>query len=146
VGGLLAHRTSAVLPKSCPVMEKDRPKRNGTHRFRLSLFVCTESKMKASKLVVVVLAFTLRSISAFGQGVGNSSNAGTPQNAIFHGSDIDAVQLNNGGLSVDIPLGGTPGRGLSTGYRLIYNSRTWYLRQNNCPPDQACPYYVTLTK
>lgn len=81
------------------------------------------------RMALVPLVVLLCSLPALPQAISNSSNAGTPENAVFHGSDIDVVQTNNGGLTVSIDLTGTPGRGLSTGYRLIYNNKVWKMTE-----------------
>src|SRR5262245_49938052 len=55
----------------------------------------------------------------------NQLNTGYPENAIFHGSDMDNVQVNNGNLHVQIPISGVKGRGLSTSSKVVYNSKSW---------------------
>src|SRR6266852_579412 len=57
--------------------------------------------------------------------VSNQLSTGYPENGIFHGSEIDNVQINNGGLHVEIPISGAKGRGLSTAAKVIYNSKNW---------------------
>jgi RHS repeat-associated protein len=52
-------------------------------------------------------------------------NTGYPENGIFHGSDIDNVQINNGGLHLDIPIFSAKGRGLNVASRVVYNSKAW---------------------
>ena len=52
-------------------------------------------------------------------------NTGYPENGIFHGSDVDNVQINNGGLHVEIPIYSAKGRGLSVGAKVVYNSKGW---------------------
>jgi hypothetical protein len=39
-----------------------------------------------------------------GQSTGNPVNTGVPENGVFHGSDVESVQVNNGNLHVDIPI------------------------------------------
>jgi RHS repeat-associated protein len=67
---------------------------------------------------------------------GPPANIGAPENVAFHGSDIDAVQMDNGGLTVNLDLSETQGRQISTGYKLVYNSKNWRLNQQ-CSDTQC---------
>jgi RHS repeat-associated protein len=57
-----------------------------------------------------------------GQGVPKELNTGYPENSIFHGSEIDNVQLQNGNLHVTIPIWSAKGRGLNTGFNFVYDN------------------------
>ena len=57
--------------------------------------------------------------------VSNQLNTGYPENGVFHGSELDNVQINNGGLHVEIPISGAKGRGQSTTSKVVYNSKGW---------------------
>lgn len=83
-----------------------------------------------------IVAVLLFASAASPQAISNSSNSGSPENAVFHGSDIDAVQTNNGGLTVSLDLAGTPGRGISTGYRLVYSNKVWKMTEQ-CTDTQC---------
>src|SRR5215471_6136568 len=45
--------------------------------------------------------------------VDDSSNVGLPTTGAFNGSNVDAVQLQNRGLSNQVPIAAIKGRGLS---------------------------------
>src|SRR5713226_813006 len=93
--------------------------------------------MRATKHSFVVLAVTVFAVSCFGQDVNNSLNVGIPENGVFHGTDIETVQLGNGGLHIELPLWSVAGRGLSVGYSYIYDNRAWrFLR--NCDSSGFC--------
>jgi hypothetical protein len=79
----------------------------------------------SSKNAVAVCVFTIVCALCAGAQIPNQLNTGYPENGIFHGSDIDNVQINNGGLHVDIPLYSAKGRGLGVGARVVYNSKGW---------------------
>ncbi len=89
------------------------------------------SMLKKSSSCVCLLVFLLLAllgVAANAQGVPNQLNTGYPENGLFHGSDIDNVQINNGGLHVEIPISTTKGRGLSTSSKVVYNSKSWTFR------------------
>src|SRR5262249_26233747 len=58
----------------------------------------------------------------------NQLNTGFPENGIFRGTDIENVQMNNGGLHVDIPTFSAKGRGMNVSSRVVYNSKSWTFR------------------
>jgi RHS repeat-associated protein len=60
--------------------------------------------------------------------VSNQLNTGFPENGIFRGSDIESVQMNNGGIHVEIPIFSAKGRGLNVASRVVYNSKSWTFR------------------
>lgn len=82
--------------------------------------------MRLLRLLAALASLALFVQQAAAQAVGNSSNGGAPENAVFHGSDLDAVQTNNGSLQISIPLSSTPGRGISTGWSYVYNNKGWH--------------------
>jgi RHS repeat-associated protein len=60
------------------------------------------------------------------QDVYNEINVGTPPNGLFHGGEIDTVQLNNGNLHIEIPLWSVKGRGpLAPGAIFVLDSKEW---------------------
>jgi RHS repeat-associated protein len=57
--------------------------------------------------------------------VSNQLNTGYPENGVFRGSDIETVQMNNGGLTVNIPIFSAKARGFNVASKVIYNSKSW---------------------
>ncbi len=53
------------------------------------------------------------------------SGTGYPENAVYHGGDLDSVQLGNGNLHLEIPIWSAKGRGLDTGAKFVYDSKVW---------------------
>jgi hypothetical protein len=90
---------------------KNMPKKSPSYGFVLAFFVLA---------LPVVLAHA--------QSVPSQLNTGYPENGLFHGSEIDNVQINNGGLHVAIPVSTTKGRGLSASSKVVYNSKSWTFR------------------
>src|SRR5438105_203192 len=84
---------------------------------------------------IFVFAFTLHA-----QNPNNSTNIGQPDNASFHGSDIDNLQLNNGNLHIEIPLYSLGGRGPSATFKYVYDSKGWYAYTSN--PVLGSPVYI----
>src|ERR1051326_473413 len=78
-----------------------------------------------SKYVLAGCLFTMVCVLRAGAQIPNQLNTGYPENGVFHGSEIDNVQINNGGLHVEIPLYSAKGRGLGVGARAVYNSKGW---------------------
>ncbi len=75
----------------------------------------------------------LCSVCLFGASYANSQipnqlNTGYPEGGIFHGTEIENVQINNGGLHADIPIYSVKGRGLGVDAKVIYNSKNWTFR------------------
>jgi YD repeat-containing protein len=70
--------------------------------------------------------------SGFGQAFDTTPNAQTGRQSFgsYFDSDIDSINLYNGNLSLNIKLFDRPGRELSTGLRLSYNSQKW--QQSSC--------------
>jgi RHS repeat-associated protein len=80
----------------------------------------------ASLLQISALsALLLYALLAVGQTASTELNTGYPENAIFHGSDIDNVQINNGNLHISIPVWSVKGRGLDTSFGFVYNNKGW---------------------
>src|SRR5256885_2915781 len=100
------------------------------HFFRLVLFLT---------ILAIVRAAAQNDVST-------ASSGGFPGQSLFHGTDTETVQTNNGNLHVEIPIWKAPGRGLSLGFSLIYDNKGWYLRRT-CVPDGAggkiCTDHVT---
>src|SRR5260221_12210142 len=71
---------------------------------------------------IATLLVLFAALAAHGQGVPNQLNTGYPENSIFHGSEIDNVQLENGNLHVAIPIWSARGRGLNTGFNFVYDN------------------------
>src|SRR5712671_1094796 len=94
---------------------------------------------------VILLVVSILSEHAVGQtqDVTDPLNIGMPPNGVFSGSDFDSVQLNNGGLHIEIPLWSIGGRGLSVGYKYIYDNRGWYFR-TTCSRQGLCTDHVSI--
>jgi RHS repeat-associated protein len=60
--------------------------------------------------------------------VSNQLNTGYPENGVFRGTDIETVQMNNGGLHVDIPIFSAKARGFNVSSKVVYNSKSWTFR------------------
>src|SRR5258708_8309312 len=90
------------------------------------------TELKPLSKAVLVLCFLplLMSVWALGQVLTNPLNIGLPPNGIFSGSDFDSVQLNNGNLHAEIPLWSIKGRGLSPGFKLIFDNKGWYFTEH----------------
>src|SRR5690348_8970705 len=82
-----------------------------------------QSFRNASVLILLLACSLLSS----GQ-VANDLNTGYPENSVFHGSEIENVQLQNGNLHVNIPIWSAAGRGLNTSFNFIYNNHGYQLR------------------
>src|SRR5204863_9706469 len=54
-----------------------------------------------------------------------SAQTGRLPFAAYSDGDIDSVSIYNGNVFLDFPLLALPGRELSTGMRLTYNSQKW---------------------
>jgi len=60
------------------------------------------------------------------QDVYNEINVGTPPNGLFHGGEVDSVQLGNGNLHIEIPLWTVAGRGpLAPGAIFVLDTKEW---------------------
>jgi hypothetical protein len=77
-----------------------------------------------SRIVLLCSLCLFGTSSAISQ-VSNQLNTGYPENGIFHGTDIENVQMNNGGLHIEIPISEVKGRGLSVASKVVYNSKGW---------------------
>lgn len=60
--------------------------------------------------------------------VSSQLNTGYPENGIFNGTDIENVQINNGGLHVEIPIFAAKARGFNVASKVIFNSKSWMLK------------------
>src|SRR5438034_951648 len=78
----------------------------------------------SSAFSVLIALITLWQISA-AQTVSNELNTGVPENAVLHGSDLDNVSVNNGNLHISIPIWSAKGRGLDTGFNIVYDNKGW---------------------
>lgn len=79
--------------------------------------------LRGAACLVILLFFSFR---AAGQGgVPGQLNTGYPENGVFHGSQMDNVQINNLGLHAEIPIYSMKGRGLNIAFKVIYNSKSW---------------------
>ncbi len=58
-------------------------------------------------------------------GIPDAGNVGVPINGVFSGSSVDAVQLNNGDLHIDIPLVDIQGLGAPIHIHFIYDNKIW---------------------
>jgi hypothetical protein len=102
------------------------------------------SNLPGINKIVCVWFVLLSSIFSLAQDPSAGSTGGTPSGAFLQGSDIDNVQLNNGNLMIKIPLWSTPGRGISTGEFLIYNSKGYYMSET-CS-GTTCNFSVKPTR
>jgi RHS repeat-associated protein len=91
--------------------------------------------LRAAIPLVYCLAFSRAPL--FGQAATGPIDIGFPPNAVFHGSDLDFVNLDNGNLHIEIPLWSTNGRGMPVGYRLVYDSKG-FTRSDYCAKDGSC--------
>src|SRR5438552_7140480 len=81
-------------------------------------------------LILLIAFFSVPALAQDAINVANHNSIGFPQNGVFNGSDFDTVQLNNGNLHIEIPLWSLPGRGLGAYLKLIYDSKSWYLKES----------------
>ncbi len=93
-------------------------------------------------LLTTSLFLAITSACSAQQGVDNSVNSGLPTNGVFHGSDIENVQVNNGNLHVDIPIYSIKGRGLDTSAHFVYDTKGWYF-DRSCDGINPCEDLVT---
>src|SRR5437870_3979446 len=85
----------------------------------------TDSARGCSLLVLFSLLILTTAIArAQTQTMDVNRSTGAP-GSIYHGSDIDNVNLSSGNLRITIPLLHFPGRGLDTDIVLTYNSKIW---------------------
>src|SRR6476469_6458997 len=77
--------------------------------------------------IFAVCALALMAFPFAAAQVPNKLNTGYPENGIFHGSDIDNVQVANFNLHVEIPISSIKGRGLGFKSGVVYNSKSWTL-------------------
>jgi RHS repeat-associated protein len=92
------------------------------------------------RVFVLLIASLVFRFSAIGQDPSAGNSGGTPSGAYLQGSEIDNVQLNNGNLTIKIPLSATLGRGFSTGQFLIYNSKGYYMSE--LCTGSTCNFFV----
>src|SRR5258708_15622490 len=83
----------------------------------------------AAFLLSVVLTLLSETVSGFAQGVPNGYGIGSPENALFSGSDFESVQIGNNNLHIEVPLWSMAGRGLPVGYKYVYDSKGWGFRE-----------------
>jgi RHS repeat-associated protein len=93
-------------------------------------------------LLAMPLILAICSTCSAQQGVDNAVNTGLPANGVFHGSDIESVQVNNGNLHVDIPIWSVKGRGLDTSAHFVYDTKGWYF-DRFCDGFDPCQDTVT---
>src|SRR6266705_4135819 len=80
-------------------------------------------RLLAASLVLFACVFAPACLA---QDVYNEINVGTPPNGLFHGGEIDTVQLNNGNLHIEIPLWTVQGRGpLAPGAIFALDTKQW---------------------
>ena len=92
---------------------------------------------KIAAVVLLTLCLGPYSGRCFAQNSVGPIDIGFPPNAVFHGSDLDHVNLDNGNLHIEIPLWSTNGRGMPVGYRLIYDSKG-FTSTDHCTRDGSC--------
>ena|SRR5438876_5229030 len=80
-------------------------------------------------LILLIAFFSVAALAQDAINVANHNSIGFPQNGVFNGSDFDTVQLNNGNLHLEIPLWSLPGRGPGASLKMVYDSKSWYLRE-----------------
>src|SRR5438105_2853592 len=92
----------------------------------------------------LLCALTLVFLSqvAVAQTVSNELNTGVPENAVLHGSDLDNASINNGNLHISIPIWAAKGRGLDTGFNIVYDNKGWTFTRR-CTTMGGCTDTVT---
>src|SRR5207302_8992023 len=100
-------------------------------------------------LILLIAFFSVPALAQDAINVANHNSIGFPQNGVFNGSDFDTVQLNNGNLHIEIPLWSLPGRGPSAYLKMVYDSKSWYLKEtchtNHLTGDTTCGEAVRET-
>src|SRR6266852_8344040 len=99
----------------------------------------TRSPMSfGSGLLVLLMFLWMQCATVHAQAITNDNNIGFPENAIFHGGDIETVQVTNGNLHIEDTIWSAKGRGLDTGYKLLYNNKTWRVDIDCSDYDGVC--------
>lgn len=65
-------------------------------------------------------------------------------NTIYHGTDLEQVDMTNGNLHVSIPLLHLPGRGIDTDIVLSYNSKIWQTLFTPSGEPNGSPFFGVL--
>ncbi|HEY2322123.1 MAG TPA: hypothetical protein VGJ82_04580, partial [Thermoanaerobaculia bacterium] len=75
---------------------------------------------------LLVLIFVIFPLTLFGQAAANLARGFDPEK-VYQIGDIDHVNLFNGNLIIDIPIGPTytVGGNLKYGFHLVYNGNPW---------------------
>jgi RHS repeat-associated protein len=81
--------------------------------------------MKPALLAAFVALFASGSFAQSDGYVASSNTRGLAPLNTFLSSDIDHINLANGGVNIRIPLFLRPGRGVNTGATLLYSSKFW---------------------
>jgi RHS repeat-associated protein len=80
------------------------------------------------------LALLLCGVSFAQSPVNDGNNVGFPTNGVFDGSAIDAVQLQNYSLHIQIPVATIKGRGLSLKYQYVWDPLNFFVVLVGCDP------------
>ena len=101
--------------------------------------------MRSERFLLLVLCIAWLACTTWAQNSSEGTAGGAPAGVVFKGSDIDNVSMNNGGLTLRIPYSETPGRGLSSGQFLVYNSKGYYMSEYFCSCS-TCNYFAKPVK
>ena len=110
-------------------------------------------KYMRARLFFVAILSALLLPNAVGQTTGSEADIGLQQYHEYHGGDIDHINLDNGNLTLTIPILSYPQRGsaLKADFAIVYNGtgRTWQAA-GECIPTVTdglvCPYGWIPTK
>jgi hypothetical protein len=90
--------------------------------------------------LVIVLLLTPHTLKAQGDTPGDLAVGLTPYQS-FHGGEIDSVNLSNGKLNLNIPIGSYPQRGSTLTYNLRFIIAGTSLHEvEHCDPNMNCYY------
>src|SRR5215467_14823574 len=94
-------------------------------------------KWRSVFLTLLSVVFLISARIAVAQ-VPNDYQIGMPPHADFSGTDFENVQVNNNNLHIEVPIWSMPGRGPSTGYKYIYDSKGWDFLEHCNPISGYC--------
>jgi RHS repeat-associated protein len=86
--------------------------------------------MRSSFIAAIISIFCTVALGQSDGYVASSNTRGLAPLNTFLSSDIDHINLANGGVNIRIPLFSRPGRGLNTGAALLYSSKFWVQKPN----------------
>src|SRR5947209_1902226 len=92
-----------------------------THRIVSSrLTICTN-------VVLLAILLTCKAALAQTDTIPDPNPAGLPEHAIFHGTDVESVQVNNGNLHIEILLAEIKGRGPSYTVKFVLDTKGYWI-------------------